>query len=147
MASGPKSAKPGFRLSTRVGLSLAQGTLRLFGSGAVVFEAHNLFLKYYDVEWRGIQAVGVNDCARQENIANGDLFEGTTICHQPENFFPWFEVYRHHPVTAAAYYCVAAVIIIAVGLVWRAVQQRLVTSTPFGDAPQPADPSDSEHLR
>ena len=130
-----------------MGLAWTQGILRLFSAGAVIFEAHNLFLRYYAREWQGIQLAGVNGCQGEDQIANGDLFIGQTFCNKPENFMPWLEVYRHHPVSVALYYGIALVVIVAVGWVISAGHRRLASTTPFGGPQPPADVTHSEHLR
>jgi len=129
------------------GLAWAQGLVGLFGAGAVLFEAHRLFLRYYANEWGAVQLEGPNDCSQVGQIANGDLIGGETFCNQPINFVPWVEVYRHHPVAAAAYYgSVLAAILIAGSLLFF-VQRRLATASPFGAVNSNPDPGMSEHLR
>lgn len=131
----------------QTGLSFGRSMIGLFGAGAVLFEAHKLFLRYYQVEWQGIQFTGVNGCAGEEHVANGDLFEGQTYCHQPENFTPWVEVYRHHWQAAAWYYGAILVVLLLVGFTLSWLQHRLASQTPFGGPPRAPSPADSEHLR
>jgi hypothetical protein len=90
--------------AARYALSFAQGIMSLFAAGTIVYEAHRLFLWYYAREMVGIQLSGVNGCAGEDLVANGDLFSGKTFCNGPENLVPWIEIYRHHPPAAAAYY-------------------------------------------
>ncbi len=139
--SGP-SRTPWFRN----GLGLVQGATRLFGSGAILFEAHNLFLRYYGREWSGMLVAGVNGCAGTDMVANGDLLEGQTFCNQPENFVPWVLLYRRHWVAALIYYGVALALILVIGLIWSRLA-RSATATPFGGPPAPVSPADHEHLR
>lgn len=131
----------------RYGLAAVQAVMGLFGAGSVIFAAHKLFLRYYANEWAGIQFSGVNGCAGEDMIANGDLIGGQTFCNKPENFVPWIEIYRHHPRAAALYYGAALMVILLAGLIWHWVHRSRATVTPFGGAPKPASPSDSEHLR
>ena len=131
----------------QMGLGLFQGVMGLFGAGSVVFAAHKLFLRYYANEWRGVQISGVNGCAGEEMIANGDLFAGETLCNQPENFVPWIEIYRHHWQAALAYYGGAAAVILVVGFVWSWLQRRRGSATPFGAPAEVGDLSEHEHLR
>ena len=131
----------------RAGLSVGRSTIGLFGAGAVLFEAHKLFLRYYQREWQGIQFTGVNGCQGEEAIANGDLYAGQTYCNQPENFAPWVEVYRHHWQAAAAYYGVILSALLLIGFILSWLQHRLASPTPFGRPPTAAAPVDSEHLR
>lgn len=105
-------------------LSTVQGIFGLFSAGTVLFEAHRLFLWYYAREWQGVQLSGVNECAGQEAIANGDLFSGTTLCNQPENLVPWVEVYRHHIGVAVAYYGVILAGLFLIAVVWYLFQNR-----------------------
>ncbi len=130
----------------RSGLAVGQSVFGLFGAGAVLFEAHQFFLRYYAQEWGAVQYAGVNGCAHEESIVNGDLLMGQTLCNQPENFVPWVVVYRHHPTVAAIYYGSIITVIVLIGFVLHLIQRRLATTTPFGSAPAPS-PVDSEHLR
>lgn len=141
------SQGPGVVTKARWGLAWTQGILRLVSAGAVLFEAHTLFLRYYAREWQGIQLRGVNDCHLEDSIANGDLFIGQTFCNKPENFVPWIEVYRLHPVAAAVYYGIAALVIIAIGIAISAAHRRLAGTKPFGDGGKVRPPSEHEHLR
>ena len=136
----------GLGLATRSALALLQGVMRLFTAGAVIYEAHRLFLRYYAREWAGIQLTGVNNCVGEDTIANGDLFEGKTFCNQPINFVPWLELYRRHWQAACLYYGAALVIIILIGLALSLAQRRLANSQPFGGTVRPP-PTESEHLR
>lgn len=138
-------AGPGVIL--RYGLAAVQAIMGLFGAGSVIFAAHKLFLRYYANEWAGIQFSGVNGCAGEERIANGDLFEGQTFCNKPINFVPWIEVYRRHWQAAALYYGAALVVILLAGLIWHLVHRSRATVTPFGGAPKKPSAADSEHLR
>lgn len=131
----------------RLGLGRSQGILRLFTAGSVLVGAHQLFLRYYQREWEGLKASGVNGCEGDELIANADLFAGQTFCNEPENFVPWIEVYRHHPVAAAIYYGVALAIILAFGLAIGVVYRRMGGRKPFGATPKPLPTTDHEHLR
>ena len=135
--------QPHFGLSTRFALGFVQGIMGLFAGGAVIYEAHSLFLQYYANEWIGIQYSGVNGCAGEETIANGDIIGGKTICNQPENFMPWIEVYRHHPLAAAAYYGAAIAILLAIAFVWRWSQKR---RTPDPTAQHPHGNSSDEGI-
>jgi hypothetical protein len=121
--------------------------IALFGAGAVLFEAHQLFLRYYIREWNGIQVVGVNGCAGKEAVANGDLFQGQTFCHQPENFVPWVEVYRNHLQAAAIYYGVILAALLIIGFTLNWLQHRMAGRTPFGGRAKAPSPINSEHLR
>jgi hypothetical protein len=131
----------------RFGLALAQTIMGLVGASSVIVAAHTLFLRYYAREWSGIQFAGVNDCVGEDMIANGDLLEGKTFCNQPENFVPWFAVYRHHWQVAALYYGAGLMLILLLGLVMALMQSRLAPATPFGAPAKPPSPGDSEHLR
>lgn len=129
-----------------MGLAWVHGVFRLFSAGAVIYEAHHLFLRYYAREWQGVQIAGVNGCNGEDLIANADIFVGQTFCNKPENFVPWVEVYRHHPVAAAIYYGVALTIIVVIGMGISAAQRRLGSRRPFGGTIQPS-PEQSEHLQ
>lgn len=131
----------------RHGLVSVQGMLRLFSAGAVIYEAHQLFLSYYSREWNGMLFSGVNGCQGESMVANGDLFEGQTFCNQPINFFPWLELYRRHWLAALLYYGVAAIVIILIGFAISAAQRRLAGRAPFGGPAAPPAPSSSEHLQ
>lgn len=131
----------------RFGLSFVQAAMGLFGAGSVIFAAHNLFLRYYANEWVGIQFSGVNGCNGEDMVANGDLIGGQTFCNKPENFVPWIEIYKRHPVEAAAYYGTAAALILLIGFIWSLTQRRRASATPFGGPAKTADPSEHEHLR
>ncbi len=63
----------------RYGLAVVQSLVGLFGAGAVLYQAHTLFLRYYIREWQGIQFAGVHGCAGEEAVVNGDLFEGVNL--------------------------------------------------------------------
>ena len=128
------------------GLSLVQNLMQLFVAGAVLFEAHRLFLSYYAREWAGIQIAGVNGCVGEEMIANADLFEGQTLCNKPINYVPWVEMYRRHWQTAAVYYGAALALILAAGFILHLLHHR-GTTTPYGEAAPAPSPVDSEHLR
>ena len=141
------SARAGPWTLFRYGLAVIHGIVQLFATGAIIYEAHSLFLQYYSREWQGIQFTGPNGCAREEMVVNGDLFEGQTLCNQPENFVPWIEVYRHHWKVAAAYYGTGLIVILIIGYVLVLVQRRLAPAAPFGDGPPAPSPEDSEHLR
>ena len=141
------SERTGLGQLLQTGHALAGGVMRLFGAGAILFEAHRLFLQYYSKEWIGIQYAGVNGCIGEDMIANGDLIGGQTFCNKPENFFPWVAVYQNHPVAAAAYYGAALALILVIGFVWHSLQRRRPTDAPFGDVQAPIAPADSEHLR
>jgi len=131
----------------QAGHAVVQGLMRLAGAGAILFGAHQLFLRYYAKEWAGIQFTGPNGCAGEDMIANGDLIGGQTFCNKPENFIPWIEVYKNHPLAAACYYGAAAAAILLIGVIWHLLQRRRGVEAPFG-GPQPlSDPSTSEHLR
>jgi hypothetical protein len=130
----------------RAGLAWAQGFIGLVGAGAVLVEAHKLFLQYYGREWRGLQLAGVNDCAGVDRIANGDLFEGQTFCNHVINFVPWTEMYRRHWQVALAYYGAIFAALILVGFLIWLVQRRLGSRMPFGGAAA-GTPAASEHLR
>ena len=134
-------------LFARYGLATVKGVVGLFGAGSVIFAAHTLFLRYYANEWAGLQLMGVNGCAGEDMVANGDLIGGQTFCNKPLNFFPWIELYRHHMLAAALYYGVACVVILVIGFFLNAAQQRLAGRTPYGGSPAPPLPGDSEHLR
>jgi len=131
----------------QVGLGLAQVVMGLFGAGSLLYAAHNLFLRYYANEWRGVQFSGVNTCAGEEAIANGDLFSGVTLCNKPVNFVPWIVVYRHHWHVAVLYYGAILLVILLIGIAWFLLQRSRATTTPFGGAQPSAQPSKSEHLR
>ena len=131
---------------TRAGLSLVQNLMRLFVAGAVLVEAHKLFLSYYAREWSGIQIAGVNGCAGEDAIANADLLEGQTFCNEPINYFPWIELYRRHWQAAAIYYGVAFALILLGGFILHMLQPRGST-TPYGAVTPAPSPADSEHLR
>jgi len=131
----------------RLGLGAVQAIARLFGAGAVLFGAHTLFLRYYANEWGGIQFAGVNGCAGESMVANGDLIEGQTFCNKPENFVPWIEIYRRHWQAAAIYYGLALVVILLIGLALHAMQKRQAPTAPFGGPQRPATSADAEHLR
>jgi len=133
--------------SARLGIALVQGVVALFGAGSVIAAAHALFLRYYAREWTGIQFSGVNGCAGEEWIANGDLIGGQTLCNKPENFVPWIEVYRHHWQAAVGYYGAAVALILLIGFIWSLTQRRQASSTPFGGPTKTVDLSEHEHLR
>lgn len=141
------SDRAGPGVVVRYGLAVVQGVMGLFGAGSVIVAAHTLFLRYYAREWGGLQFSGVNGCAGEEAIANGDLFEGQTYCNKPINFVPWVEMYRRHWQAAAVYYGVAAAVIILVGFIWHRLLRNRATTNPFGGAPKSSPPSESEHLR
>ncbi|MBL8554610.1 MAG: hypothetical protein JNL41_10060 [Phenylobacterium sp.] len=138
--------RPGVVARTRMGLAWSQGILRLFSAGTVLYEAHQLFLRYHAREWQGIQLRGVNDCRGEEIVASGDLFVGQTFCNKPINFVPWVEVYRNHLAQAAIYYGVALVLIVLIGVVIGFAFKRLGTTTPYG-AHKRLPPSQHEYLR
>jgi hypothetical protein len=131
----------------QMGLALVQGVMGLFGAGSVIFAAHSLFLRYYANEWAGIQFSGVNGCAGEDMIANGDLIGGQTFCNKPENFVPWIEIYRRHWQAALAYYGAAAAVIVIIGFVWILLQRNRASATPFGGPTRQVDPAQHEHLR
>jgi hypothetical protein len=131
----------------RYGLVIAQSVTALFSTGAVLYGAHTLFLRYYAREWEGVQIAGVNGCAGAERVVNGDLFEGQTLCNQPENFVPWVEIYRRHWQVAAAYYGTGLAAIFVIGFLLVMMQRRLAPRDPFGAAPSALAPENSEHLR
>lgn len=110
--------------AARYALSLVQGIMSLFAAGTVVYEAHRLFLWYYAREMVGIQLSGVNGCAGEDLVANGDLFSGKTFCNRPENLVPWIEIYRHHPLAAAAYYGSLLLILGLIAAIWIFGQRR-----------------------
>jgi len=124
-----------------------QAIIGLCGAGSVIYGAHTLFLRYYANEWRGVQISGVNGCAGEEGVANGDLFSGVTLCNKPENFVPWIEVYRHHWQVAASYYGAAAIAILLIGFLWSLTQRRRASVTPFGGPAKVVDLTEHEHLR
>lgn len=133
--------------NTRFAFALIAGVTQLFAAGSLLYGAHTLFLRYYAREWRGIQISGVNGCQGEDMIANGDLFDGKTFCNQPENFVPWFEIYRRHWHAAVLYYGAALLGIVAIGIVLTLLQKRLASTTPFGSGAKVLSPADSEHLR
>jgi hypothetical protein len=141
------SARAGPWTLFRFGLAVVHGFLQLFVAGAVITEAHSLFLRYYAREWQGIQFTGPNGCAGEEMVVNGDLFEAQTLCNQPENFVPWIEVYRNHWQAAAVYYGVGLIVIIIIGYVLLLIQRRLAPAAPFGEAAPTPSLDASEHLR
>ncbi len=136
--SGPRSHRHAtVGVAARYALGVIQGIMGLFAAGAVIYEAHSLFLWYYAREWQGIQLSGVNGCAGEDMVANGDLFNGKTFCNKPENLVPWVEIYRHHPLVAAAYYGGLLAIVGLIALVWMLAQRRSrppdpTTQTPHG---------------
>lgn len=132
----------GFGLATRYALSFAQGILGLFAAGTIFYEAHQYFLKYYTNEWIGVQFSGVNGCAGEDLIANGDLIGGKTFCNKPENFVPWIEVYRHHPLAAALYYGTILLILVSIGIIWRLSQRRTEHPDPHAQQPHGANSDD-----
>lgn len=95
----------------------------------------------------GIQFSGVNGCQGEDMIANGDLIGGQTFCNKPENFVPWIEVYRHHPLAAALYYGAAVAAILLIGFIWHVMQRNRATIMPFGGPTNAPPAADSEHLR
>jgi hypothetical protein len=121
--------------------------MRLFGAGAVLYGAHMLFLRYYAREWAGMQFAGVNGCAGEEMIADGDLLEGQTYCNKVINFVPWVELYRRHWQAATLYYGVVLAAILLAGLVVLWMQWRLAPTSPFGSGGKALSPAESEHLR
>lgn len=131
----------------RYGLAVAQSVVALFGAGTVLYQAHTLFLRYYQREWAGIQFAGVDGCKGTEQVVDGDLFDGETICNSPTEIFTWTEVYRRHWDTAAIYYGTALAIILVIGLIVMMMQRRTAPHTPFGEAQPVLSPKDSEHLR
>ena len=141
------SARAGPWTLFRYGLAVIHGFVQLFAAGAIIYEAHTLFLRYYIREWQGIQFTGPNGCAGEETVVNGDLFEAETLCNRPENFVPWFEVYQHHWKVAAAYYGIGLIVIMIVGYLLLLVQRRLAPAAPFGEAAPAPSPDESEHLR
>ena len=110
--------------AARYALSFAQGIMSLFAAGTVVYEAHRLFLWHYAREMTGIQLSGVNGCAGEDRVANGDLFSGKTFCNQPENLAPWIEIYRHHPLAAVAYYGSLLLLLGLIAAIWIFSQRR-----------------------
>lgn len=138
---------PGLHTLLRFGLAAAGGIIRLFAAGAVLFEAHQLFLRYYAREWGGIQFSGVNGCAGEDGIANGDLFEGQTFCNQPINFVPWVELYRRHWLVAVGYYAAIVAVLVLIGWLMHLGQRRLAGANPYGSSPTAPAPAESEHLR
>jgi hypothetical protein len=112
-----------------------------------LYGAHSLFLRYYAREWEGIQISGVNGCAGMEQVVNGDLFDGQTLCNQPENFVPWIEIYKRHWEVAAAYYGGGLLVILVIGAIMFLLQRTRPSSAPFGETPVVLSPADSEHLR
>ena len=130
----------------RYGLAVVQSIAALWSAEAVLHRAHNLFLGYYEHEWEGIQLSGVNGCAGTEQVVNGDLFSGETLCNAPVNFVPWIELYRRHWQVAALYYGCALLVILVIGYVLFALQRRLAPRAPFGETVQ-TSAADSEHLR
>ena len=131
----------------RIGLATAQAAIGLFSAGTVLYGAHTLFLRYYEREWQGIQIAGVNGCAGEERVVNGDLFDGQTLCNQPENFVPWIEIYKRHWEIAGLYYGVGLLAISVIGLVMFLLQRTRALRAPFGETPAVLSPADSEHLR
>ena len=131
----------------QAGQAVLQGLMRLVGAGAILFGAHQLFLRYYAREWAAIQFTGPNGCIGEDMIANGDLIGGQTFCNRPENFAPWIEVYKNHPLAAVTYYGAGAILIFLIGIIWHLLQRRRVGETPFGAPPPLPHPVDSEHLR
>jgi hypothetical protein len=140
-----KSGGPGSWF--RAGLSVGRGVIGLFGAGAVLFEAHKLFLRYYQREWQGIQFTGVNGCQGEEALANGDLFQGQTYCNQPENFVPWVQLYQRHWQAAAVYYGIILTVLLTVGFTLSWIQHRIASQDPFGAPAKAVSPADSEHFR
>lgn len=131
----------------RSGLSVAQSIIQLFAAGTILYGVHTLFLGYYAREWRGVQIAGVDGCAGMERAVNGDLFEGETLCHQPENFVPWIEIYRRHWEAAGIVYGVVLALMILIGVVILRWQRRLAAHVPFGRTPAAPPPEKDEHLR
>ena len=146
-------AKPGapnrtaFSHIIQMGLGLMQAAMGLVGAGSVFFVAHNLFLRYYAREWGAIQFSGVNGCAGEETIVNGDLIGGQTLCNQPLNFVPWVVVYQHHWKVAAAFYGAILAVIFLIGLAWSFRNRPRGTPAPFGRTAISDDLADHEHLR
>ncbi len=131
----------------RYGLAVIQSFAALFSTGAVLFGAHTLFLRYYAREWEGLQFSGVNGCAGVEHVVNGDLFDGQTLCNRPENFVPWIEIYRRHWDTATAYYGLIFIVILAVGALIMRLQRGHASPAPYGAAAPAPSPEHDEHLR
>ncbi len=138
--------KPGPFSIFRMGLAVVQGLLGLFGAGSVLIGAHQLFLRYYAAEWAGIQLSGVNGCAGEQMIADGDLFSGQTFCNQPLNFVPWVVLYQRHWQAAAIYYGLILTALILTGLLVLRLQ-RGGSTKPFGGGVDSAATPDAEHLR
>ena len=136
MTQPPRHGKVGIGLSTRFAFGLAQGIFGLFTAGALLYELHTFFLKYYQQEWFGIQFNGVNRCSGTGWIANGDLFGGSTFCNDFLNFFPWLVIYMDHPGAAIIYYGVVAALLIGIGLLWKATHKK----------PPPLDPTVQQPL-
>jgi hypothetical protein len=130
----------------RFGLGVVQSITALFSGGAVIYGAHSLFLSYYIREWQGIQFAGVNGCAGTEQVVNGDLLEGETLCHDVVNYVPWIEMYRRHWDTAAIYYGVILLGFLVIGLLFVMLQRRLTHHAPFGEPTPAASLEASEHL-
>ena len=128
--------------AARYALSFVQGIMGLFAAGTVIYEAHRLFLWYYAREWIGVQISGVNGCAGEDWVANADLFSGKTFCNKPENLVPWIEIYRHHPLAAAAYYGSLIALLVVIATIWALIQRRSDTSDIVKQSPH-GSPSDS----
>ena len=125
----------GFGYATRFALGFVQSLMGLFAAGTVVYEAHRLFLWYYAREYVGIQISGVNDCAGEDWVANGDLFEGKTFCNKPENFAPWYLIYEHHWLAALVYYGAIAAVLFLIGWLWLRHQRKSAPVDPTGQQP------------
>jgi len=134
--------------TARLGLAVIQMIVRLVGAGSVLFSAHRLFLRYFHNEMIGLLFSGVNRCAGEEQVANGDLItDAITLCHEPLNYAPWLVLYRHHWQAASAYYGAILLAIILAGYVVTRLQRRAIPSSPFGRPVRGPSPVDSEHLR
>lgn len=119
-------SKAGMGLSTRYAYAIAQGTFRLFTAGAIVYELHSYFLKFYANEWAFIQFNGPNRCSGIGRIASGTALSEATFCNEFINFFPWLKLYANHPGAVAAYYGTALGIVFLIAWIWRThIRHRL----------------------
>jgi hypothetical protein len=114
------------RQAPRYGFGVARSLLAVFAAGTVFYEMHSLFLTYHAREWLGLQASGVNTCAGESIIANGDLFSGATFCNHFLNYLPWLVLYKNHLDEVIAYYGVGILVIVSIGWLWVSWQHRAV---------------------
>jgi hypothetical protein len=135
-------SRPGLGLSAYVGYSFFRAIIGVFSAGAVFYEAHTKFLKYYEREWMGVQIRGPNDCMGVDRIANGDLFSGQTFCNQPENFVPWIVIYQNHWQAAVVFYGAIVAVMLAVAGLWWLLQSRRRAATPTVQEPQGSTAND-----